>query len=295
MRTMPSTTQNSTELCSWPLIRLVRPTGTQEEQDDREQERDDDRAGPHAARGSPGALRPARRAGAGRWRRPPARGSRSPATRRARRRRARSAGAAGDGAADRGERERADLDLAERGLLGRAVGLLAQLLGAGLAHRDGPVGARRASSRPPARPGRPRARRAGRSARRLARARPPRRPGLRSSASRSRRSPSRAAAPAARWRVPPHPCRTRGHDRTATRPWLGGGAALGHAPLEALDAPTGVDQLLASGVEGMAVGADLDVQLLLGRARDELVAAGAAHVGLARSWGGCLSFIVEPL
>src|SRR6202007_3415751 len=78
---------------------------------------------------------------------------------------------------------------------------------------------------------------------------------------------------------PPHPL-------TDERPWckrsggLGGGATLGHAPLEALDAPTGVHQLLATGVEGMAVGADLDVQLLLSGARDELVAAGTPHVGL---------------
>src|SRR4029450_3836538 len=41
-----------------------------------------------------------------------------------------------------------------------------------------------------------------------------------------------------------------------------------------------VDQLLAAGVEGMAVRADLDVQLGLGRSGHELVAARAAHAGL---------------
>ena len=57
-------------------------------------------------------------------------------------------------------------------------------------------------------------------------------------------------------------------------------AALGDAALEALDASTGVDQLLAARVERMAVRADLDVQLVAGGAGDELVAAGAAHVRL---------------
>src|SRR5438876_43294 len=57
-------------------------------------------------------------------------------------------------------------------------------------------------------------------------------------------------------------------------------AGLGHAPLEALYAAAGVDQLLPARVERVAVGADLHVQLSLGRAGDELVAAGAAHVAL---------------
>src|SRR5213078_2052033 len=62
----------------------------------------------------------------------------------------------------------------------------------------------------------------------------------------------------------------------------GGGAllALGGAALEALDAAAGVDELLPPRVERVAVRADLDVDLGLGRARRELVAARAAHVGL---------------
>src|SRR5918999_3808927 len=47
---------------------------------------------------------------------------------------------------------------------------------------------------------------------------------------------------------------------------------------EALDAATGVDQLLAARVDRVAVRADLDVKLGLGGAGPELVAAGAAHV-----------------
>src|SRR6476661_5275828 len=50
-------------------------------------------------------------------------------------------------------------------------------------------------------------------------------------------------------------------------------AALGHAPLEALDATARVDELLPARVERVAVGADLDVDVALGRARGELVAA----------------------
>src|SRR5436190_1677756 len=61
---------------------------------------------------------------------------------------------------------------------------------------------------------------------------------------------------------------------------LGGLLALGGAALEALDAAAGVHELLAPRVERVAVRADLDVQLGLGRARGELVAARAAHVGL---------------
>src|SRR5947209_18722605 len=55
---------------------------------------------------------------------------------------------------------------------------------------------------------------------------------------------------------------------------------LGGAALEAIDPATRVDQLLPPGVEGMAVRADLDVDLGLRRPRRELVAARAAHVGL---------------
>ena len=56
--------------------------------------------------------------------------------------------------------------------------------------------------------------------------------------------------------------------------------ALGDAPLEALDATAGVDQLLPAGVERVAGGADLDVDLGLGRAGHELVAARAAYVSV---------------
>src|SRR5207245_11665931 len=56
-------------------------------------------------------------------------------------------------------------------------------------------------------------------------------------------------------------------------------APLGGAALEPLDAATGVDQLLAAGVERVALGADLHVELGFGGARRELVAAGAANVG----------------
>ena len=55
---------------------------------------------------------------------------------------------------------------------------------------------------------------------------------------------------------------------------------LGGAALEALHAAARVHELLAAGVEGVALGADLDVQLRLGRARAELIAAGAANVRL---------------
>src|SRR6476661_9955089 len=60
--------------------------------------------------------------------------------------------------------------------------------------------------------------------------------------------------------------------------WLARGA-LGSAALEPLDAATGVDQLLATRVERVALGADLHVDLGLGRACRELVPARAAHVG----------------
>src|SRR5690242_21666682 len=70
----------------------------------------------------------------------------------------------------------------------------------------------------------------------------------------------------------------------ALRARAGGGTcsatALGHAPLEALDATTGVDQLLLARVERVAGRADLDVDLVLRRAGHELVAAGAADVSV---------------
>src|SRR6266404_751479 len=49
--------------------------------------------------------------------------------------------------------------------------------------------------------------------------------------------------------------------------------------LEALDPPTGVHELLLGRIEGVALGADLDVQLRLGRADLERVPAGARHRG----------------
>src|ERR1041384_8122059 len=54
-------------------------------------------------------------------------------------------------------------------------------------------------------------------------------------------------------------------------------AGLLEAPLEALDPAAGVHELLLARVERVARRADLDVKLGLGRARLELVAAGAAN------------------
>src|SRR5215212_6175616 len=66
-------------------------------------------------------------------------------------------------------------------------------------------------------------------------------------------------------------------------PPLRGGAGLAsrRATLEAFDATAGVDELLTARVEGMAVRADLDVDLSFDGARRELVAAGAADVRVA--------------
>ncbi len=60
--------------------------------------------------------------------------------------------------------------------------------------------------------------------------------------------------------------------------------SLGDPALEALDASTCVHELLPSGVERVAVGAHLDVDLLLRGARGEFVAARAAHVRLDVVW-----------
>jgi hypothetical protein len=54
---------------------------------------------------------------------------------------------------------------------------------------------------------------------------------------------------------------------------------LGGSTLESLDATTGVDQLLLARVKGVTLGAKLDMQIVLGRPRVELVAARAMHVG----------------
>jgi hypothetical protein len=48
---------------------------------------------------------------------------------------------------------------------------------------------------------------------------------------------------------------------------------LGTSPLEALDATTAVHQLLLARVKWVALGADLDMQIWLGRAGDELISA----------------------
>ena len=126
---------------------------------------------------------------------------------------------------------------------------------------------RRASSRPRAPPGRRRARRAGRSAGRRRVGRPPRQ--LRTA--RCRRRAAIVAAPAdgvaARRRRAGRSRRSAASrediaycgDRSARLQ-----AALGDAALEALDAAAGVHQLLAAGVERVAVRADLDVELVAG-------------------------------
>jgi hypothetical protein len=53
---------------------------------------------------------------------------------------------------------------------------------------------------------------------------------------------------------------------------------LGGAALEALDSAAGVDKLLLARVEGVALGTELDMQIVFGRPRVELIAAGAMHV-----------------
>ena len=90
------------------------------------------------------------------------------------------------------------------------------------------------------------------------------------------RRPARRATAVSRWSPSALICGRAGHQPAA--PARAAAPALGDAALEALDAPTGVDQLLAAGVERMAGRADLDVDLGLGRARHELVAARAADV-----------------
>src|SRR5690349_23973976 len=56
------------------------------------------------------------------------------------------------------------------------------------------------------------------------------------------------------------------------------GPVLGGAALEALDATAGVDQLLLARVEGVALGAELYMQVLFRGPGVELVAARAVHV-----------------
>ncbi len=57
-------------------------------------------------------------------------------------------------------------------------------------------------------------------------------------------------------------------------------ALLCSSTLEALNTATGVDQLLLARVEGVAVRANLDVQILLRRPRDEVVTAGTGYSSL---------------
>src|SRR5262249_50725414 len=58
------------------------------------------------------------------------------------------------------------------------------------------------------------------------------------------------------------------------------GLGLGVAALEALDPPTGVDQLLLPRIEGVALGAQLDTELRHRAAGHELVPARAMHPAL---------------
>ena len=73
---------------------------------------------------------------------------------------------------------------------------------------------------------------------------------------------------------------TAGSERLSVRRLARRSATLGSATLEALDAAAGIDKLLLAGVERMALGADLDVDLRLRRAGHEVVPARAGDVGL---------------
>ena len=57
--------------------------------------------------------------------------------------------------------------------------------------------------------------------------------------------------------------------------------AFGHALFELVDGPGRVNQVLFAGVEGMAIVANFNMQLLLGRAGGEGVAAGANDFGIS--------------
>src|SRR4051812_47301629 len=93
----------------------------------------------------------------------------------------------------------------------------------------------------------------------------------------------------------PHVSRTSAASLTARSCWRRSGCTCGRlkgelaglllaaaavAALEALDAATGVHQLLLARVEGMALVAQLHLELRLGRARGERVPVGALHGGL---------------
>src|SRR5207247_11175637 len=72
--------------------------------------------------------------------------------------------------------------------------------------------------------------------------------------------------------------KAEGRSRSLARGARAGAARL--AAAEALDAATGVHQLLLARVERVTVRADLDVDLCLGGASREVVTARAVHVGL---------------
>lgn len=55
---------------------------------------------------------------------------------------------------------------------------------------------------------------------------------------------------------------------------------LGVLALESLHTATGIDQLALACVEGVTLGADFHVYLRHGRTGGEILAAGAAHLGL---------------
>ena len=289
MRTMPSTIQNSAEECSWSLTRLVSPSGSRKNRPiantsatttvPAQMPRGDllrlllglARGGSCALAEMPSALKPIASDP------PSATMPRSTGIRSQRWR-----------AQRRGERERRDLDLAERSSLrrppvgsspSRASDLDASpadchaslptrpprspSLGVAAACAPPPPsGARRASSRPRAPPGRRAARRAGRSARR--RELVPRRSAPCAGRCARARSPGGCS---------PAPSHRRPVERTSCllgpclrlraplgRPVCSAAlTALGDPALEALDASTGVHQLLPSRVERVAVGAHLDV------------------------------------
>ena len=144
---------------------------------------------------------------------------------------------------------------------------------------------RRASSRPRAPPARRPARRAARLQLAVAVLGDQRGSASASLPPREARRPLPSLAAAARSR---EPAAGRADIRLLGGPGLSQ-ATLGDAALEALDASAGVHQLLPARVERVAVRAHLDVQLVARGAGDELVAACAANVGGARTWGGSRS------
>src|SRR6185437_7853881 len=72
----------------------------------------------------------------------------------------------------------------------------------------------------------------------------------------------------------------RSRSELGARAGTRGAAALGHSALEALNPAARVDQLLPAGIEGMAGGADLNVDFGFGRASHELIAARTADMSV---------------